>query len=394
MLFLVGSQALALAADPIPEGHRVSVWPEYNDNQALFMQGVFYAPTTPLPIEVKMAIPKGASVVWAGELAGTGDPAQDVQATPKINPKADYDEVVFTLTKHRAAQVEAKLLNAFVKNGQERNLTLNWTQQYPTKETVFMFRAPSQTSDIKMNIPENPASVSQKAQGYYETQPMVLAVGQKQVFNVTYKRSTDVPTANDLSAQAQQGQTGQQQGAPAAPAGGGSSNVALILLGAIGVAVVAFVLYTKSKHGANESAYEDSEPVAKKAPAKSQAKSSAQAKPAKSQASDVELAKAARRKVSMVAAAVAVIVVGVAISGAVVKSSEAPTGENCGQNIEYLQKGVDKYKEAHGVYPTDLKQLLEAKDGKGPFAEKVDYVCPTEGAPYEVVNGVVQQVSQ
>ena len=49
--------------------------------------------------------------------------------------------------------------------------------------------------------------------------------------------------------------------------------------------------------------------------------------------------------------------------------SKLPSGKDCTENVAYLQGGVDKYKQALGIYPTTVEKLLESSDGKGPFAE-------------------------
>lgn len=67
---------------------------------------------------------------------------------------------------------------------------------------------------------------------------------------------------------------------------------------------------------------------------------------------------------------------------------KAPSGNDCAENVAYLQDGVNKYKVANGELPADVNTLLEKKDGKGPFVEKVP-ACPG-GNLYKVdANGIV-----
>lgn len=67
----------------------------------------------------------------------------------------------------------------------------------------------------------------------------------------------------------------------------------------------------------------------------------------------------------------------------------APSGDNCPENVAYLQSGVDKYKEVVGTFPTELKELTELKEGKGPFVEKL-VECPS-GNIYIIENGIVKE---
>lgn len=70
----------------------------------------------------------------------------------------------------------------------------------------------------------------------------------------------------------------------------------------------------------------------------------------------------------------------------------APSGTNCPENIAYLQKGVDGYKELTGEVATDLNQLVQTVNGKGPFVEKLP-TCPS-GNIYLIDNGVVREAAK
>lgn len=64
----------------------------------------------------------------------------------------------------------------------------------------------------------------------------------------------------------------------------------------------------------------------------------------------------------------------------------APSGNNCPENIAYLQSGVDKYKQMTGQFPTDLSQLT-LKNGDKSILEKLPK-CPS-GNLYIIENGKV-----
>ena len=86
-------------------------------------------------------------------------------------------------------------------------------------------------------------------------------------------------------------------------------------------------------------------------------------------------------------------IIGIIITLFIISSmftSNVPSGNICEENTAYLQKGVDAYKKAVGEYPTELKQLLETKQGKGPFVEAIDLKCPSDDLPYIIVDGKIQ----
>ena len=220
--------AAALAA-PIPEELHISLWPEYDDNQVLFLEGVRFPDNMPLPIEVKMAVPKGMTVIWVGELLG-GEAAQDVEATHKTNPKDDYEEVVFTLTKSRIGQLEAQWSGLKI-DGKAREINLEWVQRYEAKQVTFDFRVPTQTSDIKISPPAGTPGGSAKGQEFISMAPMNLTVGQKQNFTITYQRSTNEPSVSEQPAQ-------QQPGTPAGKSTTSTAAIAVIVFAAIAVAML------------------------------------------------------------------------------------------------------------------------------------------------------------
>ncbi len=67
--------------------------------------------------------------------------------------------------------------------------------------------------------------------------------------------------------------------------------------------------------------------------------------------------------------------------------SKVPSGKDCAENVAYLQAGVDKHKQALGVYPATVEKLLEPYDGKGPFVQIIPK-CPS-GNKYNIKNGTV-----
>ena len=244
--------AAAIAA-PVPEELHISLWPEYDDNQILFLQGIRFPANTPLPIEVKMAVPKGMTVVWAGELLG-GEASGDIQAMHKTNPKDDYDEVVFTLTKSRIGQLEAQWAGLKV-DGKAREINLEWVQRYEAQLLTFDLRVPTQTSDLEMSPPASTPGGSTKGQEFVSVAPMKLAVGQKQNFTIKYQRSTNAPSVSELPAE-------QQQGAPAGKSSTSSAAIAVIVFAVIAVAMLTVYKMHNGRPVAEE------EPKPRRAPAR------------------------------------------------------------------------------------------------------------------------------
>lgn len=236
-LALALSQTVALAV-PATQYLHIQLWPE-TATQIMFLESAEYSPATKLPATVKLAIPKGAQIQWAGEVLG-GDASKDIQAAYKLNRKKDYDEVVFSLTKGKAAQVEA-LWNGVTRKGNTSVITLDWVQRYPAAKVDFGFKAPAQNSSVKTNPDWAVTNAGLDKLRFYVTAPMTLGVGDKKTFSVTY---TGTPTSG-----------GQSQTKGNQPLGDGttssSSNASLVILLVLVVGgAVAATIYVKT-HGAD-----------------------------------------------------------------------------------------------------------------------------------------------
>ncbi|RJQ54572.1 MAG: hypothetical protein C4521_04195 [Actinobacteria bacterium] len=186
-MLALATPALAAPA-AIPDRLHVQIWPE-QDGQGrtsmLLLESAEYPKSLKLPIQVKFALPKGARVQWAGEVFGGSDTSKDVAAKYKVNPKSDYDEVVFTLTKARIAQVESDWSGLAI-NGDKRTVRLDWIQRYPAKSVYFAFKTPAGAQAPAMNPPIAYTDKDGDGLVFYGSGPLKLAVGQKQTVTLSY----------------------------------------------------------------------------------------------------------------------------------------------------------------------------------------------------------------
>jgi hypothetical protein len=192
-----------LASQTGPSTERTLIWlrPEYEGYHLLFMESIDLPATAQLPFEIKAALPKGAVISWVGEVNRT-DPSKDVEAQYKVNHKANYDELVFTLQHNTTGQIEAQWVDGLKITGDKRAINLDWTQYYPTNGVTFLFRQPDNATDIKIS-PVN-ASTQRGPDGstFYQTEPVALNVGEKQQLTITYNRSQSA-TQQDMKGQSQ-----------------------------------------------------------------------------------------------------------------------------------------------------------------------------------------------
>lgn len=178
---------------PTPRAVHIQLFPQ-NEHDVVFLQAAEYEANVRLPATVRFAIPKGASVFWAGEVLG-GDTSQDIKANHTVNPKEDYDEVVFPLTKARTAQVEATWHTVQQVGGTNR-VVLEWVQRYPAGSVDFGFKAPTPSSTVTMTPAPRVTNTGSDNLRYYVTAPVRLAVGERTNITIQY---TGTPQAEGSS---------------------------------------------------------------------------------------------------------------------------------------------------------------------------------------------------
>ena len=80
-----------------------------------------------LPVDAAITIPRGAEVLWAGEILG-GDPAADPQLEVTVDTGTDYDVLRFTLTQSLIAQIEMTMPQDWITSTDDgRRIDIEWT---------------------------------------------------------------------------------------------------------------------------------------------------------------------------------------------------------------------------------------------------------------------------
>lgn len=239
---VISFQASAAAA--VPEKLSIEFWPEYDDEQVLFIAAVEYPQNEPLPIEVKLPVPKGAAVSWSGEILG-GPSSQDVRVLPKIATKGTYDQVEFKLNKSRRAQVEARW-SGIQLNGATRSIAWEWVPEFEAKSVQLGLKAPSQSSGISMSPQSVSVLSSPDKLSYYVSSPAPLVPGQKQTYRITYNRAASGPSVSSQQQQALQETSGQGAG-PGAPTTSSAENSAVYVLIAVAAGAIFFAVHAFQK---------------------------------------------------------------------------------------------------------------------------------------------------
>ncbi|HET6351532.1 MAG TPA: hypothetical protein VFG89_05325, partial [Coriobacteriia bacterium] len=150
------SVALAASAEttPVVAGALdVQLWPGAAAGQGVVIIAVTIPQDAKLPARVKIPVPAGAVVDWAGEI--DTDATGDIERPRSIEKGKSGSYAVFDLVASRQAQLELSGL-PLAQNGDTYSIKLDYVQTAPAGETGFSVRLPAGASDVQ--ISPTPAS--------------------------------------------------------------------------------------------------------------------------------------------------------------------------------------------------------------------------------------------
>lgn len=167
----------------------VQFWPEGEAGTNVVIVGVELDAGTTLPATVRLPIPKGATVFWAGEIIGP-DPATDIQRDFTLVDGAEGQLVEFTVETTRAVQFDATV-GAIDIDGDDIVTSLQWLQSISSKSVSFAVRVPAAVDDIRIT-PEPPAGDPQTnsvGEKLYTLADQILVPGDTTKLEVRYRRA-------------------------------------------------------------------------------------------------------------------------------------------------------------------------------------------------------------
>lgn len=177
-----------------------------------------------LPATVRIPLPAGARVTWAGETLATGAGAGDVQRKFQVIGGAGGRYVEFTAQKSRKGQVES-VAAPLTRSGATVTGSVKWVQSAPAASETFSVRFPPSAADAKTQ----PAAIGgpqRNAVGetLYPLPQVKLKLGETYPVSVSFQ----IPPA-----------LGAAKASSSAQQSGGSSTPLFVLLAALVVAGIA-----------------------------------------------------------------------------------------------------------------------------------------------------------
>jgi hypothetical protein len=238
VLLLLALVPAHVVAAEVPSQTDVQVWLGAEPGQVVVVVGQILDPSTELPATVRLPLPPGAQVVWAGEILETGGGAQDPAREYEVVPGTGGDVVEFTATESRNVQIET-IAGPVERDGDQVSASVLWMQSEPASVTAMSVRMPPGAADVEITPPSGgPPDSNEIGETLYALPLQRLAPGQSSEIAVTYRDSA---------------------GAGAAPSGTQASTLLPWLIGAFLVAVgaLAFLLFSQRASGSAGAESED-----------------------------------------------------------------------------------------------------------------------------------------
>jgi len=182
--------------------YQIQLSPAGDPAGALAVVNVVLDAGDPLPQEVSVPVPHGATLLWAGEVLG-GAPENDPSREPVVAQVGGMDVYTFTLETARVGQVEIALDPASVTDGTLAS-TMTWTN--PGEEVLVRASvvAEAGATDIQLTPPRSGDVQSNEiGETLHPLEGRRLATGESYVIEASWTRGEG--TAPVESAPSEQG---------------------------------------------------------------------------------------------------------------------------------------------------------------------------------------------
>ncbi|MRR10942.1 hypothetical protein EG835_00255 [bacterium] len=189
-LIAISVPAIALAAPVSLEGSEiwVQIWPEGEPNTNVIIVGVELPADTTLPATVRLPVPDGATVFWAGEILGP-DPSTDIQREFQLVKGEGGMAAEFTVETTRSVQFDATY-GAIEIDGNDLISKFEWRQTVPSATTAFAVRTPVGTGDVTIEpAPPTDPRENESGERLYTLNTAQLQPGATYPIKITYRRA-------------------------------------------------------------------------------------------------------------------------------------------------------------------------------------------------------------
>ena len=177
--------------------YQIQLSPAGGPTGALAVVSVVLDSADALPQTVKVPVPHGATLLWAGEILG-GDPADDPVRETTVEQVGDMDVYTMTLEQVYVGQLEIALAPARIE-GDRLSSTMTWTNPGDEVQLSASVVAEPGASDIEFTPPRaGDVQTNEAGETLHPLERRRVATGESYVIEASWTRgSASAPIASD-----------------------------------------------------------------------------------------------------------------------------------------------------------------------------------------------------
>jgi hypothetical protein len=178
----------ASAAAPLAVGQtEYQLWIEGRPGGAIAIVSVTLPAETPLPATVRIPVPSGMTVDWAGEIAGD-DPANDIERPYTIKQGDGGSYAEFEVSSTREAQIDAAG-TTLQGTGPDFSAQFELVQSVSTSGTGVSVRMPAGVSNVRISpVPDAAPQANETGEALYALKTPSLSEGERLAVSVSYSK--------------------------------------------------------------------------------------------------------------------------------------------------------------------------------------------------------------
>lgn len=199
---LLFSTTPALAQSPAPleyDSVAVSVWPEFDNSQALVIYRLALSQKTSLPAEVTLRVPASVDRLWTIAVGESFETVSDSGVDYQFKNGESFSTISVT-AKSRFIQIEFyDLIN---RTDKTRDYTYQWNGDGAIGTFQFELRQPLKSTNLKMAPSISPAVTDTDGFSVSSDTKVNVQDGEKVIYKFSYDRDTDDPSTAFMQVQA------------------------------------------------------------------------------------------------------------------------------------------------------------------------------------------------
>jgi hypothetical protein len=154
--------------------------------EAIVLVSTTIPDTTKLPATVRIPVPSGMTVQWAGELSGTDAAAADIERPHVLKQGVGGQYAEFTIERLRQAQIDVAGIR--IPQGGAVTAQFAFVQSVPSERSVFSVRVPRGAYDVGIDpLPVGEPAGNDAGEAIYTLPSRQLKPGETARVSVSYR---------------------------------------------------------------------------------------------------------------------------------------------------------------------------------------------------------------